>query len=287
MEKDTKHTLIAIAAVFVVIAVVFIGVFLASGFSTPQTTVVESESMQHGVGSQIGVIDTADMIILKDKNKTPIQTFVDGYISGYKKFGNYGDVIVYDRGPGINPVIHRAILWLDYNNDGTWSAPSLKDYPSDRWSSTSGSDYNSLSGTLSLRYMGYMGNITASINLDKLAELSPNSGYITMGDNNSVFDPFNVAGVNGLVTEGQVKSVAWIEIPWVGVFRMVMNGQTAVIDKEAPNTIPSLAASILLIVFLLVGISFIFDQIYYKKYRKELSKDMNAPSPSFPVEKKK
>jgi len=274
----------AVAAVFIIIAVVFVGVFEATGFSIPQTTVVESESMQQGIGSQLGVIDTADMVILRDKDKYPIQSFVDGYNNGYKKFGNYGDVIIYDRGPKLNPVIHRAILWLDHNDDGTWSAPSLENYPQDLWSCTSGYDFNSLSGVLTLKNLGYASNVTALIPLDHIGD---NNGFITMGDNNTVIDqPSSVEGVNGLVTEDQIKSVAWIEVPWVGVFRMAVNDKMSIIDKEVPNTVPCLAAAILLVIFLLVGISFFFDQMYYKKYRKELVADMNAPAPLFPVEEK-
>ncbi|MCL2510029.1 MAG: S26 family signal peptidase, partial [Methanomassiliicoccaceae archaeon] len=115
METDTKHTIITVVAVIAVIAVVFMGLSIGSGSTLPQTTVVESESMQHSVGSQIGIIDTADMIILKNKDKSPIETYVDGYNNNYQTFGSYGNVIVYSRGADQNPIIHRAILWLDYN----------------------------------------------------------------------------------------------------------------------------------------------------------------------------
>jgi len=291
VEKDTKHTIVTIVVAIVIVVVVFLGISAASGSSMPQTTVVESESMQHGVGSHIGIIDTADMIILKNVNNTTIQTYVDGYKSGYQTFGGFGNVIVYSRGVDLNPVIHRAILWLNYNGDGTWSAPSLQGYPLDRWSDTiSGervNDYNSLSGTLILNGMGYHGNIAASIDLDRLATVFPHSGYITMGDNNTVFDqPSNIAGVSGLVAKEQVKSVAWIEIPWIGVFRMMMSGNMDIVNEQVPNTVPSLVAVIIMIIFLLTGIGFLFDHRYYRKYRKELSKEMNAPTPLLPVESK-
>jgi len=297
VEKGTKHMLIAIAAVVFIVATIFAGISMASGVSPPQTIVV-SQSMQHGTESSLGVIDTGDMIILKSKDKVTIQSYVDGYNSGYETFGLYGNVIVYDRGPSQDPVIHRAILWLEYNNDGTgtWSAPSLQNYPAYRWScngSTAESDptlYEHLSGVLILSYLGYAGNLPPlSINLDNLPKVS---GFITMGDNNSNFDQTGGI-VSGLVTRDQIKSVAWIEIPWVGVFKMWFGPQTVGqdgftprerIDALVPNTIPCLAAAILLIIFLLVGISFLFDQRYYKKYKKELSKDINAPAPLFLVE---
>ena len=288
MHRDTKHTLVAVAAVAVVIAVVFVGIFVASGNFPPRTTVVESESMQHGTSSQIGIIDTADMVILRDKEKGPIISYVEGYNKGYTAFGSYGDVVVYSRSGGLNPVIHRAILWLDYNGDNTWSAPSLQNYPSDRWSCSSGYDETRLSGILSLKYMNHNNNVTANINLDQLVRIGSESGFITMGDNNTTFDqPSNITGINGLITEEQIKSVAWAEVPWVGAFRMILvSDKMSAIDKNVPNTIPCLIASMLLIVFLLVGISFFFDQRYYMKYRKELNEDIDAPTPPFPVEKK-
>ena len=287
VEKETKHTIITIAAAAVIIVVIFTGISVASGSGMPQTTVVESQSMQHGTGSQIGIIDTADMIILKDRDKADIHTYVEGYISGYSAFGNYGDVVVYSRGEGFNPVIHRVILWLDYNGDGTWSAPSLKDYPEELWTSASGDDYTKLSGKFTMHHMKYDGSAEPYIELDRLAELYPFSGYLTMGDNNTVFDqPNNVMGVNGLVPEENIKSVAWIEVPWVGVFRMMMIDKMYVVNEQVPNTVPSLIATILLVIFLLVGIGFVFDQRYYRKYRKELSEEMNAPTPLLPVESK-
>jgi len=283
VKTDTKHAAIVVIAAVVVMAAIFIGVSVASGVSPPQT-VVESGSMQHGQRSHIGTIDTGDMVILKNKNKLEIRSYVDGYNTGYERFGSYGDVIIYNRTVG-NPVIHRAILWLDYNGDGTWSAPSLEKYPADRWSCTGGSDYNRLSGSLTLKGMGSEKNLTVSLSLDRLVMLDSGSGFITMGDNNRGFDqPDSVAGVKGLISYEQIRSVAWFEIPWAGVLKMAWNGKLDVVNTHAPNSVPSLIAATLLMIFLLIGISFLFDQRYYMKYEKELAERINAPAPLFPVE---
>ena len=291
VEKETKHTVIAVVAIFAVFVAVFVGIFVASGVTPPQT-IVESESMQHGRNSQIGIIDTADMIILKSKDNVEIRSYVDGYNTGYMAFGSYGDVIIYDRGPNSNAVIHRAILWLDYNGDGTWSAPSLKDYPSDLWSnvippaktgdpSIINTDYMRMSGTLILYGMRYTGESSPTLNLDTLVkEGYTQSGYITMGDFNYVFDqPSSVAGVYGLISYEKIKAVAWFEVPWVGAVKMILNHQIGAVNTFVPNTIPCLTAAAMLFIFIIVGISFLFDQRYYRKHRKELYKDMNAPTP--------
>ncbi|MDR1405058.1 MAG: S26 family signal peptidase [Candidatus Methanoplasma sp.] len=284
MERDTKHAIIVIVAAVVIIVAVFVGISKASGVSPPQT-VVESGSMQHGTESQIGVIDAGDMVILRDKDQKSIQSFVDGYKTGYSMFGNYGDVIIYDRGPNFNPVIHRAILWLDYNGNGTWSAASLEGYPAELWSCTGSSDYRNLSGILTLKNIDYTGSLNAEINLDTLITGSQNGGYLTKGDNNRGFDqPSNIPGINGLITYETIKSVAWVEIPWAGAFKMILNGKTDVIDRWVPNTIPCIAASVLMFVFTMMSINFIFDYRYYQKHEKQLRKEMNAPAPIFPVE---
>jgi len=288
VEKDTKHTLIAVAVIVVVVSAVLIGIYAASGVRPPHTVVV-SDSMQHGTGSNIGVIDTGDMIILKNKNSVEIRTFVDGYASGYSAFGNYGDVIIYDRGPGINPVIHRAILWLEYNGDGTWTAESLEKYVDGsgekQWScSVDGADFRSLSGTLTLKNMGYEHKLSPSINLDRLVDAGSPNGYLTMGDNNWGFDQLTSISPEGLVSFERINSVAWFEVPWMGAFKMMLDGNAGELSKNVPNTVPALAAMILLFVFVLVGISFLFDHRYYNKYRNELRADMNAPAPLFPVE---
>jgi signal peptidase len=289
VEKETKRMIAVVIVAVAVIAVGFFAMYHASGVNPPQT-VVESESMQHGKESKIGVIDTGDMIILKSVKNTKITSYVEGYAVGYKTFGDYGNVIIYDRGEDWNPVIHRAMLWLEYNGDGTWSAPSLKDYPLDLWSCTSGTDCNRLWGTLTLKNLGseYLTPVNASVKLSELEE-GAKSGYLTKGDNNSTnhsFDqPSNVGGVKGLIPYEKIKSVAWIEIPWVGAFKMLLNGDKEDLDKLVPNTIPSLTAVILTVIILLVGISFLFDQRYYKKFRKELYEDMDSHVHSFSPEK--
>jgi hypothetical protein len=283
MKKDTRNALIVIIAAVVIICSVFGGINLKSGLDHPSTT-VNSQSMQHGVGSQLGIVDTGDIIIMKNSDKVDIRSFVEGYKEGFTSFGDYGHVIIYERGGNQNPVIHRAILWLDYNGDHTWSAPSLKDYPSTLWSNGNNTDYMTLSGILTLKNMSYK-DINCSIDLDRLANNAPLSGYITMGDNNFVFD--QSGGVIGsLVSKEIIRSVAWIEIPWLGSINMILNGKSAVINEQVPNSIPCIAVLFLTIIFGLAGLFCFWNYRDIIRYRKELSEEKNAPTPLFPLEKK-
>ncbi|MDR0888063.1 MAG: S26 family signal peptidase [Candidatus Methanoplasma sp.] len=288
MERETKHIVLIIVTLVAVCALISGGVVYSSGVSPPFTT-VNSWSMQHGDESQIGIIDTGDMVLVKDPGKVSIRSYVEGYNDGYSMFGDYGDVIIYKRGDNQNPVIHRAILYLEYNGDKTWSAPALADFPADRWSNGGNTDYNHLKGTLMINGLRYTHTLNASLDLDKLATPNvssgyvPHSGYVTLGDNNSAFD--QSSGITeGLIENERIKSVAWIEIPWTGTVKMAFSGDSDILDQHVPNSIPSLALWIISIVAILTAFSFIYDQRTYIKVRKELEIEKQTPSPSLPLE---
>ena len=79
-------------------------------------------------GSMIPNMNIGDLVVVVEKDRFgELQTWDDGKISGYKKFGDYGDVIIY-RPNGItdmwasvgllplskqHPIIHRAITWTE------------------------------------------------------------------------------------------------------------------------------------------------------------------------------
>jgi signal peptidase len=123
MRTEDRNTIIVIVIAVVIIIGGWAVISVSSGVKPP-FTVVESHSMQHCSNtdheSEIGIIDTGDLILVKNPDKTDITSYVEGYQNGYEQFGDYGDVIVYKR-PSGNPVIHRAFIWLNYNGDGTWT----------------------------------------------------------------------------------------------------------------------------------------------------------------------
>lgn len=97
VSGDNKGFILTI----LVIVIVFIGGYAAlvvyTGSSVPFSSVV-SESMQHDNDrSQIGVIDTGDIVIVRDPEKTDIHSYVESLADGYESFGNYGSVIIYNR----------------------------------------------------------------------------------------------------------------------------------------------------------------------------------------------
>jgi len=86
----------------------------------PAVVTIESESM-------VPNMNVGDLVIVVQKDRFgDLQTWDSGKISGYKKFGDYGDVIIY-RPNGItdmwasvgllpfskqHPIIHRTMTWI-------------------------------------------------------------------------------------------------------------------------------------------------------------------------------
>ena len=252
MNKADRNLLISIG----VIAVIFIGGYASlvayTGFSTP-FSIVMSQSMQHDPHqSEIGSIDTGDIVIVMDPSKADIQSYIDGTKSGYTSFGDYGSVIIYDRGSNYNPVIHRAIVWLDYNpGTDTWSAPSLDGYAGtwyyedETGQRVQNPDPYNITGTLVFEDITVSGK-DVEINVDSL---NKHSGYLTMGDNtrNNYFDQVSIPGVqHDLVSMDDIRSVPFLEIPWLGTLKiLISNGGENL--EYVTNSLPSLIMCIIVI----------------------------------------
>lgn len=262
MEDNSKITVIAIVAIVAILLGVGVWIYTTSGVDPP-FTVVESQSMQHTDRSEVGTIDTGDLILVISPENTEIVTYVEGSKTGFKQFGEYGSVIVYLRDKG-NPVIHRAFIWLEYNYiDKSWSAPSLSGY-SGKWTCVSDgesiTDFNKLKGMLKFENIGEFGK-SPYIDLDKLALVSPRSGYLTIGDNttNPVFDQTNGVIMQSTISKEIVKSVAWVEIPMIGAMKLFINGKSNVLDAYVPNALPTVILTLITIFIVLSGIGYLYD----------------------------
>ncbi|MCL2786203.1 MAG: S26 family signal peptidase [Methanomassiliicoccaceae archaeon] len=253
MKKDTRNTLIAVAAVAAVFVTAYTCVIIYSGSSVPFYT-IESGSMMHSDRSKIGVIDTGDMVIIKDPSKVCVVTYIEGHETGYEKFGDHGDVIIYHH-PGGRTIIHRAILHLELNSDGsTWSIRGLDEYSGTK---TYGGSDGAYTGTLTLSGFGYDESKSITVNLDSVAFKAAGSGYITMGDRNTMDD-----GV--LVTDDMVIAVAMHEIPWLGCIKLFLTGTNT--DSIPTNSTWSLIIAIALPIILLFTANFLYER---RKQHKE------------------
>ena len=99
VKQKTKDALKATARdllIAVLIVVIIMGLLYAYCRVWPPIVVVESGSMMHSDDSQIGVIDTGDMVLVQQvDSKDEVVTYLEGEGNNYITYSGFGDVIVY------------------------------------------------------------------------------------------------------------------------------------------------------------------------------------------------
>lgn len=180
--------------------------------------VVESGSMMHcSNGMQplgrncdsdrygrLGTIDPGDLVFVVDVDKPSDVGTLAGADDG--RYGRAGDVIVYRPGGSerSTPIIHRAIFWLEINEDRTFSIPQLG------LSNIADLDRPEIQA-LGLK-SGYGQELLHTGAGPAL------SGFITKGDNNPQAD-------QGTLTPLPVQ-MDWVlgkargEVPWIGLVKL-------------------------------------------------------------------
>ncbi len=176
--KDLVSTLIIVAVV--------VGVGIALTGTWPFMVAVESGSMEPH-------LYPGDVVILISPDRAGgIVTWEEGVKTGYKSFGNYGDVIVYKPNGYGKPIIHRAIAYVHKGD----RIPAL------------------INGKLVLTN-----------------EVAENDGYITQGDNiltNRIPDQLAPASLSPLgekikpVKKEWIIGVAKFRIPYIGYLRLLL-----------------------------------------------------------------
>ncbi|HTT26584.1 MAG TPA: S26 family signal peptidase, partial [Thermoplasmata archaeon] len=209
----------------------------------PPVYVVESQSMQHGYDDELGLINTGDLVLARQVPTSSIVPYVVGLQTGYTTYGEFGDVILYHPDGNTNeaPIIHRTLLYLQYNANGTYSAPDLHGllcgnggnivFSANSSGAHKGCSTIGMRGTLTLFGIGWQ-SVPVQIPLDP-TYLGTHDGFVTMGDNN--FDgglgATDQAGLlSKLVQPGWVIGVARGMIPWFGALKLAIDGN----DTEVP-----------------------------------------------------
>ncbi len=227
------------------IVLLLVGLFAYTS-NWPPIFVVESDSMQHGYGDTVGLINTGDLVLVQKVSPSTIVTYVEGQQTGFSTYGEYGDVILYHPNGATlaTPVIHRAILYLEWDpQTGDYSAPSLAGLPCGSQpgalysiaGSSTGCGSTGLITTITLYDVGWKG-ATVSIPLGGLGRYS---GFITMGDNNLVAGspPQGKTdqswGISALVAPSWVMGVARGMIPWVGAFKLLIDGNAQEVPAQS------------------------------------------------------
>jgi signal peptidase len=180
-----------------VLVVVVVGMllFAISGVWPPMVAVKS--------GSMEPQMERGDLIFVMEEHRFPpaasvqgtgIATYDSGSETGYRRFDEYGDVIIYrkDGDRGATPIIHRARFWV--NGGENW-------YDRANESFVDGEDCEAIR------------NCPA-----------PHAGFITKGDNNDRYD--QVSGISDPVRPGWVKGTAELRIPWLGHVRLELSELT-------------------------------------------------------------
>lgn len=250
MKSDDKRFIACMGVIIAIIIGGYASLVSYTGLNAP-FSVIMSESMQHdNQRSEIGIIDTGDVVIVENKDRSDIQSYIESTASGYSTFGDFGSVIIYNRDSASNPVIHRAILWLDYDpSTDTWNAPSLDNYNGNWYWEYMGVRHTETTG---IRGILHFDDITQShkspsIDLDRLNIEDKKNGYLTMGDNtrNTTFDQ-GTSIVSHMIGVEDIRSVPIAEIPWIGTIKLLFKNESKL--ECVTNSIPSLAMLFLILI---------------------------------------
>lgn len=241
-----------------VIVLLLVGLF-AYTQNWPPVYVVESESMQHGSTDILGLINTGDLVLAQKISVGSIVPYVVGLVTGYSTYGEYGDVILYHpNGGGTTPIIHRAILFLEWDpTSSSYSAPDLAGLPCGNASNavyatpqTRGDCATTdLTGTLDLYHVGWRSlNISLTLTASGLGH---HSGFLTMGDNN--FQPdqsgSSAEALSSLVEPGWIVGVARGMIPWFGAVKLLFDGQAGMVPAQSWEFLGLTIAGVILLAF--------------------------------------
>jgi signal peptidase len=177
-----------------VLAVVAIGLllFAVSGVWPPMVA-VESGSMEPHMekGDLIFITEPGRFAPDTAHDETGVVTYETAEETGYRTFGSYGSVVIYDNPDSFGPpIIHRARFWVD---DG------------ENWYDEANPKYIGADNCEELRYCP-----------------APHAGFITKGDNNAEYDQAN--GISAPVRPEWVQGVAQIRIPYLGWVRLGFSG---------------------------------------------------------------
>ena len=280
-RKTEALALLQDIIIAIIVVVIVLGSLWAYGGRWPPMVVVESESMQHAHDeSSVGVIDTGDLTLVRTLEKSDgVVTWVEGRETGYTRYDDFGDVIVYHKN-GLRettPIIHRALVRVVWNEtEEGFDVPSLNE-----WGVTGTFIINDLTSY----HNGFRETIDLTVNVQTIIAnfqssnppVEPHDGIITKGDHNHDVDQATLPSWNGLggrppgvtnlvepVRDGWIVGVARGEIPWFGLIKLWAKGQTK--DNPAPaNSGYNLVISVAL---LLVG-PFLAESaiIEYRKMR--------------------
>lgn len=226
---DRYRLMTDVLGAVIIVALVVGGLAAATGGVWPPIVVVESGSMMHAYEEtpygRLGTIDVGDMVFVRATTPDAIETWTEG---GPDHYGRPGDVIAYwpdgNRDPTTNKtIIHRAIAWVDVENNVTEITYTLY------W----------IDGEV--RTWDSRGIYFPPLGFSESFGFSPTSGYrptysgfLTKGDNafsNPATD--QALGISRVVDPTWIVGEVYGEVPWMGLGKLALqSGQT---NPEVPG----------------------------------------------------
>lgn len=214
----------------------------------PPVYAVQSMSMEHAPVWTAGTINTGDLVFVKAIHDNPgnVVTYVQGRQTGFKSYGDYGNVILFED-PSGKILIHRAMFYLSWNGD----TPVVSDSNNQSWIIVTPS-------SVVLEDVGYKHRNL----IVHLTGMTGNDGYITAGDYNvatsnlynTTYNAYIAADQNafgfGPVKPSSVVGKAFGDIPWFGLIKlniMKLGGEWPEYNQVPSNAYLYLAISILAI----------------------------------------
>src|SRR3972149_741488 len=246
------------AVTAVVIVVVFFGVLFAYTREWPPLVVVESESMQHSDSeSFVGVIDTGDLVLVQSApSRSSVVTWIQGRVTGYSTYGDYGDVIVFRR-PGFPSA--------EWGGRGRGWEPRQPPYALRE---------------LTIRGMGFRRDLVITFNLTNLAAQPASfgqAGYVTMGDHNAYGSLGRGYDPSWVVPQGNLLGVARGELPWFGLLKLTFAPTGDCCSSwGAPRAPRTSWDSLLVAIILLVTLPFAIEVVGWAWPRRQASKEPGA-----------
>jgi len=177
-----------------VLLVLFIGLllFAISGVWPPMVAVKSGSMEPH--------MYRGDLVFVMDEDRLPPEAAIEGsgvathrssVETGYRRFGDHGDVIVYRKNgrADATPIIHRSRFWV--NEGENWYGKANRSF----------------------------------VNGDSCDAIpncpAPHAGFITKGDGNGQYD--QITGISEPVKLEWVKGTAEVRIPWLGHVRLELS----------------------------------------------------------------
>lgn len=245
--------------------------------------VIESGSMMHcdqgvetpsrvcaGPFGRLGTIDPGDLVFVRDTDGAgDVTTFCasagctglqrgTSYLDaacGADHHGSCGDVIIFipDGDGDRTPIIHRAMVWVEVHEDGTFS---IEDCGLHRVQRTA--LHNSCLSRI---------GITGLQNEHAWDSLGPDdSGFLTRGDNNAGADQPDSNAVYP-VQPDWILGKARGEVPWVGLIKLFVSDLFVGTEnfRDAPGDTKFM---MWVVVAALVGAPFLFEQVMKRRGRE-------------------